>query len=225
MKPLSRIAFAIFGLALAACYGDAPSHPLTPQELHPLKVSRTAMTLALDVPVNATALSADDAARFDRFVDDYLSIGSGGGLEVIVGEREGPASPRVAMLSARAVKRGVSAKEIKLRLASLGAGQPQPVVMSFRRYLVELPPCRQWNDTPSFNPGNTTGANFGCSIQRNIGNMVANPGDLEAQRPLGSVSATRTDRALSQYKQGKASESEKSDSNKATISTVTGGSN
>jgi type IV pilus biogenesis protein CpaD/CtpE len=54
--------------------------------------------------------------------------------------------------------------------------------------------------------------------------MVANPGDLEGQRPLGTVSATRTDRVIGLYKQGRASESEKSDSNKATISTVSGSS-
>lgn len=221
MKP-SLALLAPLLLVLAGCYSGAPSHPLSPQEVHPLKVSQTTMTLALDLPVAASALDADNAARFDRFVDDYLSIG-GGALEMIAGEREGAGSPRITLLTERAVRRGVSAKEIKLRLASLGAGQPQPVVLTYRRYLVELPRCGNWNDTPSFNPSNVNGANFGCSVQRNIGQMVANPGDLEQQRPLGSVSATRTDRVIGQYKQGRASESEKSDSNKATVSTVSGG--
>jgi pilus assembly protein CpaD len=222
MKPLFAIAVSAAALALAGCYSGAPSHPLSPQEVHPLKVSQTAMTLALDLPLATTALSPDDAARFDRFVDDYLSIG-GGPLEMIAGERESLGSPRIALLTERAVRRGVNAKEIKLRLASLGAGQPQPVVLSYRRYLVELPRCGHWNDTPSFNPSNTNGANFGCSTQRNIGQMVANPGDLDQQRNLGSVSATRTDRVIGLYNLGRASESQKSDSNKATVSTISGG--
>jgi pilus assembly protein CpaD len=224
MKLLAAIIVSAAALALAGCYSGAPSHPLSPQELHPLKVSHTAMTLALDVPLATTALNPDDTARFNRFVDDYLSIG-GGPLEMIAGEREGAGSPRVALLTELAVRRGVNAKEIKLRLASLGAGQPQPVVLSYRRYLVELPRCGNWNDTPSFNPSNANGANFGCSIQRNIGQMVANPGDLDQQRGFGSISAARTDRVLGLYNQGKATESQKSDSNKATVSTVTGGSN
>lgn len=223
MKPLIALLAPLAALALAGCYSGAPGHPLSPQEMHPLKVSQTAMTLALDLPLQATALGADDAARFDRFVDDYLSIG-GGPLEMIAGERESAGSPRVAMLTERAVRRGVSAKEIRLRLASLGAGQPQPVVLSYRRYLVELPRCGNWNDTPSFNPSNVNGANFGCAMQRNIGQMVANPGDLDGQRPLSTVNAARTDRVLGLYKAGRASESEKSDSNKATISTVSGSS-
>lgn len=222
MKPFTALIVSAAALALAGCYSGQPGHPLSPQEMHPLKVSQTAMTLAMDLPLAPTALTADDAARFDRFIDDYLSIGTGP-LEMIAGEREGASSPRIALLTERAVRRGVSAKEIKLRLASLGAGQPQPVVLSYRRYLVELPRCGQWNDTPSFNPSNTNGANFGCATQRNIGQMVANPGDLDQQRPLGSVSATRTDRVLGLYKQGRASEAEKSDSNKATVSTVSGG--
>lgn len=221
MKPLTALLLPLAALALAGCYSGAPGHPLSPQEMHPLKVSQTAMTLALDLPAQTTALSPDDAARFDRFVDDYMSIG-GGPLEVIAAERETASSPRIALLTERAIRRGVNAKEIKLRTASLGAGQPQPVVLSYRRYLVELPRCGNWNDTPSFNPSNANGANFGCSVQRNIGQMVANPGDLEQQRPLGSVSATRTDRVINLYNQGRASESQKSDSNRATISTVSG---
>jgi len=217
-----RLTALLAALALAGCYSDMPSHPLSPQEMHPLRVSQTAMTLALDVPPAAAAMGPDDTARFDRFVDDYLSIGNGP-LEIIAGEREGAASPRVAMLTERAMRRGVSGKEIKVRLASLGAGRPQPLVLSFRRFLVELPKCGNFNDTPSFNPSNTNGANFGCSLQRNIGQMVANPADLTSAQPMGSINAARTDRVLSQYKAGKATESEKSDSSKAQVSTVQGG--
>lgn len=222
MKPLLSIAVLAAAFGLAGCYSDQPSHPLSPQEMHPLKVSQTAMTLALDLPAAPTALSADDAARFDRFVDDYLSIGTGP-LEIIAAEREGAGSPRVTLLTDRAVRRGVSRTEMKVRLASLGAGQPQPLVLSYRRFLVELPKCGNFNDSPSFNPSNTNGVNFGCSLQRNIGQMVANPADLSGAQPVGPISASRTDRAIGLYKAGRATESEKSDSSKSNISTVQGG--
>ena len=222
VQPMLRLAALLALVALAGCYSDTPTHPLSPQEIHPLKVSQSAMTLALDVPVSAAALGADDAARFDRFVDDYLSIGNGP-LEIIAGEREGVKAPRIAMLTDRAMRRGVSGKEIKVRLASLGTAQPQPLVLSFRRFIVELPRCGNFNDTPSFNPSNTNGANFGCSMQRNLGQMVANPGDLTSAQPMGSINAARTDRVLDAYKQGKATESAKSDSSKAQVSTVQGG--
>jgi len=222
VSPLVPALLAAGLLALVGCASDYPAHPLSPQEMHPLTMSQTSMTLALDLPANTTALGADDAARFDRFVDDYLSIGTGP-LEFIAGERESAASPRVRTLTERALRRGVSGTEIRLRLASLGAGSPQPLVLTYRRYLVELPKCGNWSDSASFNPANVNGANFGCAVQRDIGIMVANPADLLAAQPLSPVSATRNDRVINLYKQGKATESETSASNKASVSSVAPG--
>jgi pilus assembly protein CpaD len=219
MKRMFALALA---LGLAGCYSDQPGHPLGPQELHPLKVSQTAMTLALDLPASTSQLSADDAARYDRFIDDYLSHGSGA-LELVAGEHEGAAAPRVKLLIERAARRGVSGADIKVRHASLGAGAVQPLVLSYRRFVVELPTCGNFNDNPAFNPSNANGVNFGCSVQRNLGQMVVNPGDLQAAQPVGSISAARSDRVIDLYKQGRATESEKSDSSRAQISTVRGG--
>jgi len=203
-------------LALGAC-SEYPGHALTPQEMNPLRVSQTGMTLALDMPQDARELRPDEAQRFDRFIDEYLGQGSGS-LEFIASERE-PATGRLKLLTERAMRRGVSGREIKVRQASLGAGQPQPLVVSYRRYLVELPKCGNWDYT-TFNPSNTSMPNFGCAVQRNIGTMVANPADLQEPAPLGTVSATRTDRAIRLYNEGKKTESEDSRSNTVSSSAI-----
>ena len=57
------------------------------------------------------------------------------------------------------------------------------------RYVVLPPNCPDLSRPSNNNTGNHNDSNFGCSTQRNLGLMVADPGDLIRGRTLGPADA------------------------------------
>ena len=72
------------------------------------------------------------------------------------------------------------------------------------RYVVLPPNCPNLSSPSSSNPGNLTDSNFGCSTQRNLGLMLADPGDLLRGRTLGPGNGEALSRSIRAYRAGKA---------------------
>ncbi len=70
------------------------------------------------------------------------------------------------------------------------------------RYLVTPPKCPNWGKPSSRDPLNTTGSNFGCANQVNIGLMVADPGDLVRGRRLTPGMAGAAVLGIERYRAG-----------------------
>ncbi len=72
------------------------------------------------------------------------------------------------------------------------------------RYVVLPPNCPNLSRPSSSNPGNFNDSNFGCSTQRNLGLMLADPGDLLRGRALGPADGQALSRSIRAYRAGEA---------------------
>ena len=71
------------------------------------------------------------------------------------------------------------------------------------RYVVLPPNCPNFSRPTNTNTGNYSDSNFGCSNQRNLGLMLANPGDLVRGRTLGPADGESLSRGVRAYRAGK----------------------
>jgi pilus assembly protein CpaD len=71
------------------------------------------------------------------------------------------------------------------------------------RYVVVPPNCPDLSKPSTSNPGNFNDSNFGCSTQRNLGLMIANPGDLLRGRTLAPADGAALGRSIRAYRDGK----------------------
>ena len=78
------------------------------------------------------------------------------------------------------------------------------VGLAFRAYSAIVPNCGDWSGETGFNPSALPHTNFGCSVTRNIGLMLSDPGDLERARSSGGYDPGRIVEILDKYRLGKA---------------------
>ena len=76
------------------------------------------------------------------------------------------------------------------------------MVVSYDKLVVRLPACGDWSKESRHNLFNTVPSNYGCSVQRAVGLMVADPGDLIGPRPIGPQDAQRSSTILQLYRAG-----------------------
>lgn len=76
------------------------------------------------------------------------------------------------------------------------------------RYVVLPPNCPNFSAPSNSNNNNYTDSNFGCATQRNLGLMLADPGDLLRGRTLGPADGEALSRGLRDYRSGKAKAAE-----------------
>lgn len=71
------------------------------------------------------------------------------------------------------------------------------------RYVVLPPNCPDLSRPTATNHGNTPDSNFGCSTNRNLGLMLADPGDLLRGRTLGPADGEALSGSIRRYRAGK----------------------
>lgn len=207
---VGRLAAAcVVALALAGCQRpDDPSAAtrgkMSAQELHPLKLERKPVSLAVELTGDIDALSPLHKARIDDFIAQYRAGGQAP-LRIVVG---GSAKNRdAAMRPARLLRRyaeaqGVDPNDINIYFELAGDEAQGLSVMSFDRLAVRLPECGDWSTSGSRDPDNGVHPNFGCATQRYIGQMVADPADLVRARPAGLSDTARSNAVIQKYRIG-----------------------
>lgn len=109
-------------------------------------------------------------------------------------------------------RRGVAASRMMLRVASEDTSANGPIVISYATLVVTVPDCGFWDKESSHDETNTSPPNFGCSLQRNIGLMIADPRDLlEPRRTTATHDATRSSVVLKKYRAGEITGAERAD--------------
>ena len=78
------------------------------------------------------------------------------------------------------------------------------VMFSFHGYMVDVPICENWLEEKNHNQTNLPHANFRCSYQRNIGLMLADPGDLVAPKGISDTDTRRMDEVIRVFRRGEA---------------------
>jgi pilus biogenesis lipoprotein CpaD len=177
----SRLAVPILvAVAVAACVPAPPvAGPLDYSETHAIRPVATKFQLATRFDAGSDQLSYTDGLRLERFIREFLRRGRTDLVIATTPNAEGAkAQDNLAGLRARLVGAGVDGRRIVVRPGKMPLGDDASLLLSFGGYAMELPECGNWSGHTGYNPANLPHTDFGCSYQRNMGLMIADPGDL-----------------------------------------------
>jgi pilus assembly protein CpaD len=152
----------------------------TPNELQVRWVTHE-HSISFNSPANL--LTNREARSLDRFLSD-IDLRPSDRLFVDVGPQSGEvvADSRVGVINEQLSHYVPNARALAITGEKGSAGNIRLIV---GRYVVLPPNCPNLSRPSSSNPGNFNDSNFGCSTQRNLGLMLADPGDLLRGRTLG----------------------------------------
>lgn len=204
IRTLARRAAMTLAVLVCACQ----SPPENPKKLvdfdyrlkHPLVVEPTVAVLQLSARSDLAGL---DRRRLAAFAADFVRKGSGR-LDISVGANsaEDPEARATGQaIAAVLMDAGVKWRELRLQLVlgetALARGD---ATLRFDAAKVWLPECNDWRDGDK----NAPSANFGCSVQSNIGAMVANPQDLVGPDDDDRAASSRESQVIDKWGQGQA---------------------
>ncbi len=190
-------------LILAGCSYDVYENPKVGKadyrDGYPLKVRLATAVLATGPVSRIKVPGSRERNRLRGFVTDYLRRGRGP-LEVSLGGN----GTQDAVLQLRAVlaEEGVRPADIEFKPAASKAAGDGKLIFRFSGYVVSVPECGDWSGAAGFDPSNMPHTNFGCSYQRNMGLMLADPGDLVEPREPVRMDSQRSDAAIKAYRAG-----------------------
>lgn len=199
------------GLLLAACTTAEMRISGTPvlsedySQRHPLAVESVRAALNLPGAGGQDRLTPAEVRRVDAFVSSYLAEMRGPLMISVPGAAADDARVlgRAKQIADRARRLGLPPDQVLLRVAAEEERAEAPVVVSYEKLVMRIPECGDWSKEASYDWTNTVHSDFGCSMQRGVGLMIADPGDLIAPRPVGSRDTQRSRTILRLYRAGK----------------------
>ena len=186
-----------------------------PARNHPIAVEPHYTTIKLSFSAPEAGLLPDDAARFEGFVSDYLSRGSGS--ISVSAPQGGDANAALNYFGARLFAMGVPKSRI---IVGTHDGTDTRIEIGFIAYTAKTDACGDWSDDLSLTYSNRSTRNFGCSVQQNIAAQVADPRDLIEMRPSDPSDAARRGVVLDNYEKGKVTAAEKNQAQSGAVSQV-----
>jgi pilus assembly protein CpaD len=199
-------------VAMAGCEHDqvgpqvAGWQLVDPEQRHPILVSRQPAVLNLHVASGSEGLTPSQRGRVMDFIDRSRA-GDAGNSRFVIAAPAGSANEGAAMHAADDARRLMLASgysESSIATAAYHAsGRDAPLRISYMRYVAEAPDCGQdWSENLARTYQNTPYPDFGCSNQRNLAVMVANPADLLGPRTMTSRDSNRRDDMYGKYVKG-----------------------
>lgn len=184
---------------VAAC--APPPGQEDPHTRFPIEVEKAVFTLSVRIVDVAGTVRVENEAVFSKYVKEYLRRGR----SPLVASTTSATTPEAERaLVVRLRSEGVQPHLISLRNGVLPSEKDQLAVLSFRGYMVKVPNCGNWKGEAGFNPTNLPHTNYGCSYQRNIGLMVADPGDFVEASGVLDMDAIRSDNVIRVFREGTA---------------------
>jgi len=209
---------AAIGAVLLAGSCASPTDELSmadPAVNHPIAVEPHFASIKVSFSAPEAGLMPDDAARFEAFVADYLSRGSG---SISVSAPQGAdAAAALGYFGTRLFAMGVPRSRI---LVGTHDTSDSRVEIGFIAYQAKTDPCGDWSDNVGLTYDNKPMRNFGCAVQQNIAAQVADPRDLIEMRPTDPADAVRRATVIDNYEKGKVTAAEKSKAQSGSVSEV-----
>lgn len=203
---------ACLPIAMAGCEHDrvgpqvAGWQLIDPEQRHPILVSQQPAVLNLRVAAGSEGLTPSQRGRVMEFIDHHRA-GDAGNSRFVISAPAGSANEGAAMDAASDARRlmlagGYSESSIA-SVAYHANGGEAPLRISYMRYVAEGPECgRDWSENLARTYQNTPYPDFGCSSQRNLAAMVANPADLLGPRTMTPSDANRRFKMYDKYVKG-----------------------
>ena len=212
----------LLAAALAGCKTDddqtkvAGWSLLDPNQRHPIMVSQQPSHLNVHVPRGAHGLSPTQRADVIDFVNRYRAADAGNS-RLVISVPSGAPNEVAAMnatgdIRALLLDGGFNESGITVEAFNDESNPAPPIRISYMRYVAEGPQCgHDWSQNLAHGPNNNSYPNFGCSNQRNLAGMIANPADLLGPRSEGQRYAERRDEIMDKYVKGETTAAKKSD--------------
>ncbi|MES2471925.1 MAG: CpaD family pilus assembly protein [Pseudomonadota bacterium] len=197
----------IMAAGSCAVSNDATSIPSDGIVNHPIAVEPTFREIKVQFAGGAEGLDADEAVKFEAFLDEYRAHGNGSlGISVPNGP---PSRSAITWLAERAAATGIPRDKILVSTHDVANGDFR-VDVSFIAYQARARECgKDWSENLAFTAENLTNRNLGCSVQRNIAAMVSDPRDLLGPRRFDPADARRAGTVIDNYQQGKITSADK----------------
>jgi pilus assembly protein CpaD len=218
MKDVLRIAAIGAVLLAGSCAGpthDGEGWSSDGAVNHPILVAPQYSAIKLNFSAPEAGLLPDDAARFEAFVADYMSRGSG---SISVSAPQGAdAAAALTYFGTRLFNMGVPRSRI---LVGTHDAADARVEIGFIAHTARTDPCGSWSEDLSKTYDNSTAKNFGCAVQQNIAAQVADPRDLIEMRPTDPSDAARRATVVQKYEKGEPTAAEKTRDQSGAVSDV-----
>jgi pilus assembly protein CpaD len=178
---------------------------------HPIAVEEANHSIVIFVGSGRGGLSASERADVMGLGRTWVSEGTGA---ITVDVPVDTPNARAAAYAFREIRSLLTASGVPANGIKLNRFHPDDprtfatIKLSYPKITAVAGPCGVWPaDLGSSveNPGyfeNRSYYNFGCSYQRNIAAMVANPADLEQPRPESPAYTARRSEAFEKYRKG-----------------------
>jgi len=181
---------------------------------HPILVSQEPTTHVIRVGRGSSGLSSSQRAQLLNFADHYRVTDSGNSRLVVSvpsgGANEVSAMQAVGEIRSLLTDQGFGESSISVEAYSAEGAADPPIRVSYLRYVAEPPQCGDWSTNLAYEPTNLPYPNLGCSQQRNLAVMVANPADLLGPRSETARSGERRDQVWGKYVTGQPTGARKS---------------
>ena len=190
---------AAFGVIVAGCAQTvADWNPqAAPNEL---QVQWVTHEHAVNFASPTNLLTNQEARSLDRFLNE-IELRPSDRLFVDVGPNTGEVvdDARLSAINEQLRHYVAGAQATPIAGEKRSAGEIRLIV---GRYVAVPPNCPDLSSPSNTNPGNLPDSNFGCATQRNLGLMLADPGDLLRGRNLGPADGEALSRIISENRAG-----------------------
>ncbi len=198
--------------ALSGCMTakEGPVYPNDYRKRHPIALRESPQTVEVFVGSNRSSLTGSQRADVLAFAKAWNSESTGGIVIDVPANSPNSLASSQASREIRSILRSAGVPE---RVVAMRGYEPESpyklsvLRMSYSKITAEAGPCGLWpqdlgpTSDPIYNE-NRPFWNLGCSNQRNLAAMVANPADLVQPRGEGPVWASRRATVLERYRVG-----------------------
>jgi pilus assembly protein CpaD len=175
------------------------------RERHPILVSNEPEVFDMRVGMRGPALSPEIETAIGEYVREYRNDGTGG---ITIQVPTGAANDLAAASTGRAVhyalvRAGVPRGQIQVAPYEVGDhSKTGSLRVSYLRVKAVVPTCGLWPSASDTNFENRDSFNFGCTQQKNLAAMVADPADLLTPRAMDPADGNRRADVISKYRRG-----------------------
>lgn len=213
--------FAALAAVLMAGSCAAPSNDgsvsADPVQNHPIDVRPSYKSLRLSFAGAGAGLMADDQARFNNFVTNYLDHGNGA---LSISAPRGPmGSEAIRYFGERLAALGVPRSRILVGTHDVANGDAR-VQLGYITYVASVGECGDWSKNAADTSSNLPMPNFGCANQHNLAAMIADPRDLILPRPMGPADAVRRATVIDKYQKGEVTGATKSQDQSGAVTDI-----
>lgn len=168
---------------------------------HDIQVKWVTHEHSININSPASQLTNQEARSLDRFLSE-IDLRPSDRLFVDVGPQPGEvvSDARIDAINEQ-LRHFIPGAQATAITGEKGTNNKINLIVG--RYVVLPPNCPDLSRPTATNPGNTPDSNFGCSTQRNLGLMLADPGDLLRGRTLGPANGEALSIGIRRYRAGK----------------------